>query len=782
MSRLELRSPAVFRRPEQGWSSLLLLLAMLVLVGVSVGDARLPMIDGNEVGRSFVVVMLAGGLIGFVLARSSLGVVRAHLISAAIGATLLLLVAAAAVDDRGHVLPASWEEFTASMALLSARVQADLDPAAAAGTIPAVVSYLLLGAICWTTAQFSAFSIFRYGRSGPAVLAIGIVLFLNLYLASLYPDSGFLPALPQLVLFSSLAMLSLMRLQLTQQRYRWVRRHIADTGEVSRLFLRTGTVFVILTVVGASSLTLAASTGPHDISFDEFDGVFDDFSDELSRLGEWIGVPGGSGMPRDLDDSFTIQEKWTPGKGIAFTAVVDEGALGGYWWLQALDEFNGWKWRMADERPKSIGSAFDVFDLTPGEWAEPWELWTATIEVQDLPWKRTVVSPADAYSVSEPVRLTLIDGNDSVGEIEFLDGSMAVEGYEVSSAVRDYSDGPDSLTASQLRRAGTDYPRWVRERYLQVDSAATGKLTKDTATSILEEKLDPYDSAIAIQNKLRGWQYTTDMDGICDGLNVPECVLTFHRGYCEYYASTMAMVLREMGIPSRMVRGFLPGEPQGDGSWVVPNEAFHAWVEVFFPDFGWIRFDPTPPGERLETFGSEETGFAPGTTDSTPRPSRTPRPRPTPEQTSLDPSASPETVVDPRGGEGGIDDDGALYALLVGGGMAGLLLVATTVLLLFRLRRLPMGDGGMAYGGIVRLATRLGYGPHPAQTEYEFAASLSETLPAVREDLYVVTSARVETAYGKRQLDDAGRMALRQAYRRIRSALLRISLRRRRPS
>jgi Transglutaminase-like superfamily/Domain of unknown function (DUF4129) len=779
MSRPEMRSPAVFRRPEQGWSSLLLLLAMLVLVGVSVGDARLPLIDGNEVGRSFIVVMLAGGLIGFVLARSSLGVVRAHLISAAIGATLLLLVAAAAVSDRGDVLPASWEAFTASMASLSARVQADLDPAAAAGTIPAVVSYLLLGAICWTTAQFSAFSIFRYGRSGPAVLAIGIVLFLNLYLASLYPDSGFLPALPQLVLFSSLAMLSLMRLQLSQQRYRWVRRHIADTGEVSRLFLRTGTAFVMLTVVGASSLTLAASTGPHDISFDEFDGVFDGFSDELSRLGEWIGVPGGSGMPRDLDDSFTIQEKWTPGKGIAFTAVVDEGAPGGYWWLQALDEFNGWKWRMADERSTSIGSAFDVFDLTPGKWAEPWELWTATIEVQDLPWKRTVVSSADAYSVSEPVRLTLIDGNDSVGEIEFLDGSTAVEGYEVSSAIRDYSDGPDRLTASQLRSAGTDYPRWVRERYLQVDSAATGTLTKETAASIEKLKVDPYDSAIAIQNKLRGWEYDTDMEGTCDGLNVPECVLTFHRGYCEYYASTMAMVLRELDIPSRMVRGFLPGEPQGDGSWVVPNEAFHAWVEVFFPDYGWIRFDPTP-GEALESFGSEETGFAPGTSESTPRPSRTPRPRPTPEQTSLDPSASPEIVVGPT--DSGHGDDGALSALLVGGGMGGLLLVGATVLLFFRLRRLPMGDGGTAYGGIVRLATRLGYGPHPAQTEYEFAATLSETLPAVREDLYVVTSARVEAAYGKRRLDDAGRMALRQAYRRIRSALLRISLGRRRRS
>jgi hypothetical protein len=109
-----------------------------------------------------------------------------------------------------------------------------------------------------------------------------------------------------------------------------------------------------------------------------------------------------------------------------------------------------------------------------------------------------------------------------------------------------------------------------------------------------------------------------------------------------------------------------------------------------------------------------------------------------------------------------------------------LLLTLLSVVLLFRLRRLPGDDDGLAYRGVVSLATRLGYGPHPSQTEYEYAGTLSEAIPTVRHELYVVADARVETAYGQRRLDAARRGSLRRAYARIRTALLRLSLRRRR--
>ena len=81
---------------------------------------------------------------------------------------------------------------------------------------------------------------------------------------------------------------------------------------------------------------------------------------------------------------------------------------------------------------------------------------------------------------------------------------------------------------------------------------------------------------------------------------------------------------------------------------------------------------------------------------------------------------------------------------------------------------------------IVSLATRLGHGPHPAQTEYEYAGTLSDTIPSVRDEIYLVAGARVERVYAQRPVEGMLRGSLRRAYARVRTALLRLYLRRRR--
>ena len=138
------------------------------------------------------------------------------------------------------------------------------------------------------------------------------------------------------------------------------------------------------------------------------------------------------------------------------------------------------------------------------------------------------------------------------------------------------------------------------------------------------------------------------------------------------------------------------------------------------------------------------------------------------------PSASPTLASPTLPGSGGAD---AASTLLLVAGLAGLVLLVLSALLLVRLRRLPEGDGDLAYGRIAGLATRLGYGPQPSQTEFEYAASLSDALPSVRHELYLVAHARVEKRYGLRDVDGERRAALRHAYARIRTALLRLGWR-----
>ncbi len=103
----------------------------------------------------------------------------------------------------------------------------------------------------------------------------------------------------------------------------------------------------------------------------------------------------------------------------------------------------------------------------------------------------------------------------------------------------------------------------------------------------------PYRRALAIQNLLRTFTYDEEAPaghGIDDLL----FFLQSQRGYCEQFAGTMSVLLRALGYPARVAIGFLPGARDTSGVYHVSTEDAHAWVEMFFPDYGWLAFEPTP--------------------------------------------------------------------------------------------------------------------------------------------------------------------------------------------
>jgi hypothetical protein len=787
------------RRPEQGWSSLVLLLALLALLATSVAASRPMTIHSTDPSSWLVPLMLAGGLLGFALARSGLGVVRAHTLGALVGATVLLAIGGSAVELSADETGVAWplvveqlgavEELRVRMYLLADAVRdsfAAFEASQGGGGMlmtPTVVTFLVLAAVLWAVAQFSAFSVFRYSRGGPAVLAVGVVLFLNIGLST-PPSVEPLPVLPQLALFSALAMLLLMRLQLTHQSDQWARRHIADTGEVGRLFLRTGAVFVAFSVLGASTLTIGANAGPQRLpDLGGLEDAVEDLGDELATWLSLVGAPPRSSQAQTLDGDLDVNLDWEQRDGLAFRATLPPDEAGTYWWISAHDRFDGYTWSTSDAQTVPLGQGQPI-TMTRGVTEGLLRRVTATIDPEEQWFAGTVVGPAAFARVAEAVDLKVIDAvGADVGRVEFRRIPDRVPAYEVQAEVRDYDGRPTGLTAAELRAAPTRYDDWVRERYLQgVGTEASGPLTQAKAAELQAAYDNPYDMAVAIQDELASWEYKTTMSDICGEATLSECVLEHQQGFCQLYASAMAMVLREAGVPTRVVRGFLPGELR-DGVWEVPNAAFHAWVEVYFPGYGWIRFDPTP-GQIQERYDLAQTDLPPGEEIPPEVPISSPIPIP-----SEEPLFTPEPTEDPFAAgdleltceELGTcpEDDTALAAFIIGGGIAGALLVVVTLLLFVRFRRLPGADTGLAYRGIVSLATRLGLGPHPSQTEYEYASTLSEALPDVRDDLYLVAAIQVETAYGRRTLDRGRLDTLKRAYARIRTALLRLSLRRR---
>jgi protein-glutamine gamma-glutamyltransferase len=151
---------------------------------------------------------------------------------------------------------------------------------------------------------------------------------------------------------------------------------------------------------------------------------------------------------------------------------------------------------------------------------------------------------------------------------------------------------------SELRTASFIYPPAVRDTYLQLpplDPRIRALAEKVTAGSKSE-----YDKAASLERYLIShYAYTLDLTGPPTNDPLAQFLFVRRSGNCEYFASAMAVMLRAIGIPARYVTGFLAGEYNDvGGDYMVRESDAHAWVEVFFPDFGWILLDPTPAGNE----------------------------------------------------------------------------------------------------------------------------------------------------------------------------------------
>ena len=149
----------------------------------------------------------------------------------------------------------------------------------------------------------------------------------------------------------------------------------------------------------------------------------------------------------------------------------------------------------------------------------------------------------------------------------------------------------------RLRAASTDYPEDIRDVYLQLPPTLDPRIP-DLARQITARAQTPFDKTITLENYLRTrFAYTLNLTGKPGDDPLAHFLFETHAGHCEYFASAMAIMLRTLGIPTREVNGFLPGEYNDLGEdYIVRASDAHSWVEVYFPGTGWLTFDPTPPG------------------------------------------------------------------------------------------------------------------------------------------------------------------------------------------
>src|SRR5690606_29937901 len=119
----------------------------------------------------------------------------------------------------------------------------------------------------------------------------------------------------------------------------------------------------------------------------------------------------------------------------------------------------------------------------------------------------------------------------------------------------------------------------------------------ELADSLTEGLDNRYDRAVAIERYLRTFGYTRDLPATRAETTLEHFLFERREGHCEYFSTAMVVLLRAVGIHARNVNGFMGGQWSQFGDYLVvtQNEA-HSWVEVWFPGYGWVTFDPTPPG------------------------------------------------------------------------------------------------------------------------------------------------------------------------------------------
>ncbi|HEX4964064.1 MAG TPA: transglutaminaseTgpA domain-containing protein [Thermoanaerobaculia bacterium] len=264
--------------------------------------------------------------------------------------------------------------------------------------------------------------------------------------------------------------------------------------------------------------------------------------------------------------------------------VLDEGPSTSpdqEWRFKAAtyDVYLGGTWRRSPVRnmlPRTQGVRFRVSPEKPVHWARIW------------------LQPLHTQSVPLPVETTLIEPRtpslavDDGGAVSFPFSPLEVSEYRVGLARRAILTGvvPDRNPDPTLDLAG------VTPKISALAAEVMGQGKPDERARRLESYLT------------EKFTYTLDFAGRSSDNPIEDFLFRYKSGQCEYFASSMVLMLRSQGVPARLVTGFLGGEYNPfEGYYIVRGNNAHAWVEAYLAGEGWRIFDPTPPAGRPASEG-----------------------------------------------------------------------------------------------------------------------------------------------------------------------------------
>lgn len=556
----------------EGWSTLVLLAGIVMIATWSI--TSVPWTEGLQV---IEWAALAGLVAGLFLAKTRFPALMAHIFS--------LVYGTAWVSYLGtRLLPLTFEP-REKLLELGYHINAWLWKVLHGGSSSDSLMFVLfLACIVWLMGYVAAWTTFRSHRIWWSILPTATVLLINFYW-------GPPRLLPFLIAYVGVVLLFFIRFNLFRQQQNWSEARVRYDSEIVWDFLRYGIAFTVVVMILAWGVPGAAASEKVATFWGNFSEPWERIQDTWNRLffsSRYYGEarPNAFGTTMSLGGAVQLGNR----------VVMDVASPVGHYWRATLyDEYTGSGWLNNDEE-MAYFRPFDPELVTPR--FEMRRLITQTY-TSYLPGRTQLFTAADVVGTDRPtkVRHSRVSGrlpqDGHLGELFNVSMIYARTSLDSSESYTLIS----SITAADeasLRTAGTDYPQWVRTRYLQLPDSLPQRV-RDLAYEISSDETNPYDKASALEAYLRQITYNESIESPpVDQDRVDWFIFDQREGYCDYYASSLAVMARAIGIPARVAAGYGRGEYNSEAhAYRVRDNNAHAWVEIYFPRYGWVEFEPT---------------------------------------------------------------------------------------------------------------------------------------------------------------------------------------------
>lgn len=805
-----------FLRPADGWLAVALLALNLMVVVWSVEKA-----DWVPTPNLVYLILLAM-LTGLVLSRVRLWAFLVLPVGLGIGLWVILWQLTS--FREGDMVLAGTGELWGRLALW---FQAAKSGNISLDKVPFAFGVM---AVAWLAGYLAAWVFFRYQNFWAVFILGGAGLLSNLtYLpASASADLG-------LYLFTALLLVG--RVQAVRRLQQWERRNVQTDSHLGLLALSDSVLLSFVVLLVAFLVPVGRLLGPTNLAYEAMRTPLQSYEDDFNRL--FAGLPARRPLPyRIWGDVMAFQGTINP---TTTRVLQVNSPVPMYWkartygtytaegWVSEGTVFKPLGWVPTYASPQQYQSRTQVsYSVLPKYATKSLFAGDQTVGADRPVQIETYDSPVYTLDLAEPAsfrqlppRLALAAENlyrvaqgSSPGAVSdrALEGSLPqefrlVKVTRVQDRVREVTvteavpEPPDVLSTrsirgrieaqqtyqltslvsyaapEELRRSGTDYPTWALVKYTQLPDDLPQRV-RNLALQLTAQARTPYDMAKAIEGHLSTWHYTLQVEPPPYNADGVDHFLSTKAGYSEYFGSAMAVMLRTVGIPARLATGYATGDKVADQDiYLVTDSHSHAWVEIFFPGYGWIPFEPTP-GKSLPAVpvpGSESLADVAGAEGQRA------------DDCAEDLEACEEfglgaTLLDAGSGDvlTGIEKLLRLLLWLLPALGLGLLLVVGGWLFWRRYMMLPTNPQ-VAFQRLALLGGLSAAGPLAYQTPFQYRERLEQALPDQSNQVSAIVDSYVRTVYGRKVLTHEEQGRLSSSWLALRVPLLLRVLRRRNP-